>query len=115
MKTWLLITVLLSSINTVVFGSGEPGMAIRKQKEPGIFTLIYKAEKKTNVLMIISNQEGILVFHEEILNTEGFIRTLNFKTVLPGEYSIDVIELGGNKETQKFDLEMPPPEPELVV
>lgn len=113
MKTILLIALALST--TIAFGSGDPGMAIRKQKEPGMYTFIYKAEEKSNLTMIISDSLGTMLFRELIVDSDGFIRSINFKMMVPGEYSIDVIDLEGSKKTQKLDHDTPVSEPELVV
>jgi len=115
MKTILLLIVLSLTAATITFGSGEPGMAVRKQKEPGMYTLIYKAEKKSDLTMVISDQVGTLLFKEQIANSDGFMRSLNFKFIVSGEYSIDVIDLEGTKKTQKLNHEMPIPETKEVV
>ena len=107
--------VLSLSATTLTFGSSEPGMVLRKQKEPGVYTLIYKTEKKSDLTMIVSDRLGVLLFKEVIPNSDGFIRSLNFKLLLPGEYSVDVIDLEGIQKTQKLDHQMPVLELESLV
>ena len=115
MKTMLLMIVLSLSVTTLTFASSEPGMVVRKQKEPGMYTLIYKAEQKSDLTMIVSDSLGVPLFKELILDSNGFIRSLNFKLLVPGEYSIDVIDLEGSKATQKLDHQMPVPDLEVLV
>jgi hypothetical protein len=115
MKTLLLLLVLLLSTIVFVSGSGDPGMVLRKQREPGMYTLIYKPEKKSDLTMMVSDSLGTLLFKELIVESDGFMRSLNFKFLLPGEYSIDVIDLEGNKKTKKLDHRMLPPELNLTV
>src|SRR6187549_2877135 len=115
MKTMLLLIVASVSVTTLAFGSGQPGMVIRKQKEPGLYTLIYKSEKKCDLTIVVSDNLGALLFKELILNSDGFIRSLNFKYIIPGEYFIQVVEPEGGKKTQKLDHQMPPPELKLLV
>jgi hypothetical protein len=96
-------------------GSGEPGMRLRKQKEPGMHTLVYKAEKKSDLMMLVSDHVGTLLFWDLIVNSDGFMRTLNFKFIAPGTYSIDVIDINGinsgesgeSRANQKLDHQMP--------
>jgi hypothetical protein len=118
MKATLLIIVFSLGIMTTAVGAGEPGMAVRKHKDPGMYTLIYKTDKKSDLMMLVSDHAGTLLFWDLIMNSDGFMRSLNFKFITPGEYSIDVIDLnqrndtanpGSNRKSKKLNHVMPIP------
>ena len=119
MKTTLrVVAILILSISTMTFalGSGGPDMVIRKQKEPGMFTLIYKRDSKSDLIITISDSVGTLLFNEMIPMTDGFKRSLNFKTLLPGEYQVEVFDIDGGKESQKVVHQIPEiPTAELIL
>ena len=102
MKTKLFLAALIVLIGTSAFasGPGSPRLVVIGQKNPGIFKVIYEGSAISNVKMTIFNGADEIVFAETTKNVEGFIRSVNFTKMEPGEYTIEIADKAG-KQTQK--------------
>jgi hypothetical protein len=76
------------------------GFAVIPVKGSDVFKVVYKNENSNRVKLNLYNEGGQLVFSESI-TSEGFIRPLNFSSLTPGEYTIEVID-GDSKQTEKI-------------
>jgi len=108
MKTKLMVSALLVALITVSAVAADPvgpKLAVVNQKESGIFKVIYEGVKAGKVNLKISNQNGAVVFNESVAGVDGFIRSVNFKGMAAGEYSIEVSDASG-KQVQKVNYEI---------
>ena len=86
----VLLAVVMMSASLMAFANepGNPRVRIVNQKESGIYRLIYAGGKSGNVKLNIVDNTGQVVFNETIKSASGFIRSLNFKGAVPGEYTV---------------------------
>lgn len=98
----VLLAVMMMGASLVALANepGNPRVRIVNQKESGIYRLIYAGSQSENVKLNILNNEGQILFNETIKSKEGFIRSLNFTRVEPGEYTV-TIENDGITEVTK--------------
>ena len=102
MKTKLFLAALIVLVGTSAFASGPgiPRLVVIGQKNPGIFKVIYESGITSNVKMTILDKHEAVVFAETTKNVEGFIRSVNFTRMEPGEYTIEIADKAG-KQIQK--------------
>ena len=102
MKTKLFLAALIVLVGTSAFasGPGSPRLVVIGQKNPGIFKVIYESGITSNVKMTILDKNEAVVFAETTKNVEGFIRSVNFTRMEPGEYTIEIADKAG-KQIQK--------------
>lgn len=102
MKTKLFLAALIVLVGTSAFASGPgiPRLVVIGQKNPGIFKVIYESGITSNVKMTILDKNEAVVFAETTKNVEGFIRSVNFTRMEPGEYTIEIADKAG-KQIQK--------------
>jgi len=95
----VLLAVMMMSASLVALANepGNPRVKVVNQKESGIYRLIYAGGKSGDVKMNILNDAGQVLFSETIKSSEGFIRSLNFKGMTPGQYTVK-IDNGGVTE-----------------
>jgi hypothetical protein len=100
----VLLAVMMMGASLVALANepGNPRVRIVNQKESGIYRLIYAGGKSENVKLNILDDAGQVLFNETIKSKDGFIRSLNFKGVPPGEYTVEV-ENDGIKEVSKVN------------
>ena len=99
MKTKSVLLAVLMGASVLAFAN-EPGnsnVAVVKQKESGIFKVIYEAGAKGNVKLNVVDNSGAVVYKEIIKNEGGFSRPLNFNGMTPGEYTIEIADAEGKK------------------
>jgi len=88
----VLLAVMMMSASLVALANepGNPRVRVVNQKESGIYRLIYAGGKSGDVKLNILDNAGKVLFQETIKDTEGFIRSLNFKGATPGEYTVKI-------------------------
>ena len=98
----VLLAVMMMGASLVALANepGNPRVRVVNQKESGIYRLIYAGGNSGNVKLNILDDAGQVLFNETIKSKEGFIRSLNFTHVTPGEYTVEV-ENDGQKEVSK--------------
>lgn len=97
MKTTFLSAVLVvASAMTWAKGPGQPGIAVIKQQESGIYKVIYAGESVGRVTMTILNKQNEIVY-EEARTLDGFVRRVNFAGMAPGEYTIEITDRKGSQ------------------
>lgn len=89
--------------STLVFAGGtgdEPssasGVAILHGGE-GVFKLLYKGAKVSDVKISIADARNKLVFNETVKSVDGFMRPYNFSALKEGEYTITITDGSGEK------------------
>jgi hypothetical protein len=87
---------------------GNLGLAVLPVKGSDVFKIVYKTENSNRVKLNLYNEVGQLVFSETI-NSEGFIRPLNFSSLTPGEYVVEVTD-GDSKQIEKISHRVAAPE-----
>jgi hypothetical protein len=87
---------------------GNLGLAVLPVKGSDVFKIVYKTENSNRVKLNLYNEVGQLVFSETI-TSEGFIRPLNFSSLTPGEYVVEVTD-GDSKQIEKISHRVAAPE-----
>jgi hypothetical protein len=87
---------------------GNLGLAVLPVKGSDVFKIVYKSENSNRVKLNLYNEVGQLVFSETI-TSEGFIRPLNFSSLTPGEYVVEVTD-GDSKQIEKISHRVAAPE-----
>ena len=102
MKTKLFLAALvLVSTSAFANGPGSPRLTVIGQSNPGMFKVIYeKSGVISNVKMTILNHDEEVVFTETTKKVDGFMRSVNFTQMDPGEYTIEISDKSG-KQIQK--------------
>lgn len=102
MKTNFFLAALIVLIGTTAFAKSPDSsrVAVIGQKNTDTFKVIYEGEKIGNVKMTILNDNQEIVFAETTRNVAGFIRSVNFAGMEPGEYTIEIAD-GSGKQIQK--------------
>ncbi len=96
-----LAALVLVGTSAFANGPGSPRLAVISQTNPGMFKIIYEKNGViSNVRMTILNHENEIVFTETTKNVDGFIRSVNFTQMDPGEYTVEVADKSG-KQIQK--------------
>jgi len=99
-KSILLAAMMMISVAVLADEPVSPKLVVLSQKESGLFKVIYENAKTGKVKMTILNSDGEALYAEQIKVSEGFILPVNFKGMVPGEYSIEVAD-GTAKTVQK--------------
>ncbi|HEX8061177.1 MAG TPA: hypothetical protein VF473_09595, partial [Cyclobacteriaceae bacterium] len=99
-KSILVAAMMMISAAVLADEPVSPKLVVLSQKESGLFKVIYENAKTGKVKMTILNSNGEALYTEQIKVTEGFILPVNFKGMIPGEYSIEVAD-GTAKTIQK--------------
>jgi len=111
MKAKLMVSALLVALTTGAAVAADPvipKVAIINQKETGVFKVIYEGAKVGNVNLKIVGEDGVTLYRETIANVDGFIRPLNFKSMEPGEYTIEISDANGKHvEKVNYKIERP--------
>jgi hypothetical protein len=100
MKTKLMVSALLVALITGAAVAADPvgpKVVVVNQKESGMFKVIYEGVKAGRVNLKISNQDGAVVFSESVAGVNGFIRSVNFKGMNAGEYTIEISDASGKQ------------------
>ena len=89
--------------STVVFAGGinDPvtGMIVVKKSGTATYKLFYKNVETSNVKVSIVDAKNKIVFAENIINEDGFVRPYNFSELADGDYTLLIEdELGIRKE-----------------
>jgi ABC-type antimicrobial peptide transport system permease subunit len=102
MKTKKVMLSILAMVLSVIGFANEPGdpRLVVVSHKPGLYKVIYES-KAQKVFISIYNYDGAEVFSKAIKCVHGFILPVNFDGMLPGEYTIQVVEPNG-KQTQKI-------------
>lgn len=109
MKTKSLYVAALMTLAAAftAVGKDEPaalGLAVVPVKGSEVFRVIYKSENSSKVKLSVYNAASEVVFTENIGNTGGFIRPLNFSGLAFGEYTIELAD-GSGKKTEKISYQ----------
>jgi hypothetical protein len=104
MKKLFSLIAVLFIMGTAVYASVEPstsvGVAIVRSGET--FKVFYKGLSKSDVSIIIKNQNDQVVYSETHRKTDGFSRPYNFSGLPEGEYSFEVTTATG-REVNKIN------------
>jgi hypothetical protein len=100
MKTKLFLAAMIVLVSTAAFSNPGPRIAVVNQKNPAKFKVIYAGSEVGKVKMTIFNQQEEVVFAETTNGINGFVRSVNFEGMTPGEYTIEIASKEG-KQAQK--------------
>jgi len=111
MKTKLMVSALLVALVTGIAVAADPvgpKVVIINQKEAGVFKVIYEGVNAGRVNLKISDKAGSILFNETVSGVNSFIRPLNFKGMIPGEYTVEVSDANGkNVQIVNYTTEQP--------
>jgi outer membrane lipoprotein-sorting protein len=84
-------------------GDDTPTMEIKifKTTKPLSFRTIAKSEKTGKIYVIIRNEKGVTIYHEEYNNVMIYNRDFNFSEVADGKYQI---EISNGSEDYHYDI-----------
>lgn len=104
MKTKSLFLTALVLMSAVAFaGKDDPrntGMAVVPVKGSEIFKLVYKGQSAGKVKLNIYDSQSQRILSHNFNGLDGFICPLNFTSMKPGEYTIEVVDAAG-KQVEK--------------
>ena len=99
MKKMMLVLLILAAMCEVSMAGGESQMAVVRHGD--IFKVIYKSEYLSCVKVSISDKNGEVVFKEELICNQGFIRPYNFSALPKGDYTIRLAD-GSDQKIEKI-------------
>jgi hypothetical protein len=96
MKAKLVLAMAISLMGSAAFAqeSASPKFVVVSQNNPGVFKVVYDNPGASKAKMNIYRSNGERIF-SELLNVEGFIRSVNFKGMYEGAYTIEVVDNTG--------------------
>lgn len=92
----VLFSTLVFAGGTVDEPSSASGVAVLPGTE-GVFKLLYKGAKVSDVKVSIVDATNKLVFSETVKKVDGFMRPYNFSALKEGEYTITIEDAAGEK------------------
>jgi len=109
MKAKLMLVVAMSLMGSAVFAqeSANPKFVVVSQANPAIYKVVYTNPGATRVKMSVYKGTGEKVYSES-LTVDGFVRSLNFKAMSHGAYTIEMTDNTG-RYVQKVDYSLPKP------
>lgn len=103
MKTKLMLVVAISLMGSAAFAqeSASPKFVVVNQGNPAIYKVVYNNPGATRVKMNVYKGTGEKVYSESV-NVDGFVRSLNFKSMTTGVYTVEMSDNTG-KYAQKVN------------
>jgi flagellar hook assembly protein FlgD len=106
-KTLSFLALLLVVTGTTFAATpDEPASRISVLNKGETFKLLYKGDEQSDVQVFILNEDNQIVFREKIRATDGFVRPYNFSKLPHGNYSFELVDNNGRRQTEQVSYQL---------